>query len=115
MPAYYAMGYLSGGLCNVPTIGEHPPAKTPNARAQALPKAGAQRTLKAVGCSALFGVAHHFMVLHDLNNIFHPLPDPAHVDGYHPVESVSGVIRNRLDHPFHPRVVDEHVDLSIKT
>jgi hypothetical protein len=40
MPAYYAMGYLSEGLYNVPTIGEHPPAKTPNAAPQPRPEAG---------------------------------------------------------------------------
>jgi hypothetical protein len=45
MPAYYAMGYLSRVLFRVTTIGEHPHAKTPNATAQPLPKAGAQRTL----------------------------------------------------------------------
>ena len=31
MPAYYAMGYLSGVLFRVTTIGEHPHVKTPNA------------------------------------------------------------------------------------
>ena len=30
MPAYYAIGHLSGAL--FPTIGEHPHAKTPNSR-----------------------------------------------------------------------------------
>src|SRR5712691_2819222 len=35
MPAYYAMGYLSGVLFSVTTIGEHPHAKTPNAQAEA--------------------------------------------------------------------------------
>jgi len=41
MPAYYAMGYLSGVLFSGTTIGEHPHAKTPNATLQALPIAGA--------------------------------------------------------------------------
>jgi hypothetical protein len=47
MPAYYAMGYLSGVLFGVTTIGEHPHAKTPNAGAQPCPKAEArnERTL----------------------------------------------------------------------
>ena len=49
MPAYYAMGYLSGVLFKVMTIGEHPHAKTPNAAAQPRLKAGAQRTLEGVG------------------------------------------------------------------
>jgi hypothetical protein len=57
MPAYYAMGYLSGVLFSVTTIGEHPHAKTPNAGGEPLPEAGAQRTLLAVGSSALFGGA----------------------------------------------------------
>ena len=42
MPAYYAMGYLSGVLFSITTIGEHPHAKTPNAAPQPLPKAGAE-------------------------------------------------------------------------
>jgi hypothetical protein len=45
MPAYYAIGYLSELLSRVPTIGEHPHAKTPNAGARLLPEAGAQRRL----------------------------------------------------------------------
>jgi hypothetical protein len=38
MPAYYAMGYLSEVLFRVMTIGEHPHAKTPNARHEPLPE-----------------------------------------------------------------------------
>ena len=45
MPADYAMGYLSGVLFSVTTIGEHPHARTPNASAQPLPEAGAERKL----------------------------------------------------------------------
>ena len=47
MPAYYAMGYLSGVLFRVTTIGEHPHVKTPNAGPQPPLEAGArhERTL----------------------------------------------------------------------
>ena len=57
MPAYYAMGYLSGVLFRVTTIGEHPHAKTPNARRQPLGRAGAtkERTLFPVGWTPLLG------------------------------------------------------------
>jgi hypothetical protein len=43
-------------------------AMTPNARAQPLPKAGAERTLEAVGCSALFG--SDGTALHGLQQFF---------------------------------------------
>ena len=43
MPAYYAIGHLSGAL--FPTIGAHPHAKTPNAAPQPHPEAEAERTL----------------------------------------------------------------------
>ena len=39
MPAYYAMGYLSGVLFRVTTIEEHPRAKTPNAGGEPPPEA----------------------------------------------------------------------------
>ena len=55
MPVYYAMRYLSGVLCSVTTIKEHPHAKTPNACGEPRPEAGAQRTLEGVGSSAWFG------------------------------------------------------------
>ena len=57
MPAYYAMGYLSGVLCSVTTIKEHPHAKTPNARGEpprhVRTAAWVQATIGAVGSSAL--------------------------------------------------------------
>ena len=57
MPVYYAMRYLSGVLCSVTTIKEHPHAKTPNARRQAPLEAAAtqERRLEAVACTPLFG------------------------------------------------------------
>jgi len=59
MPAYYAMGYLSGVLFSVTTTREHPHAKTPNATLQAPPMAAAtqERRLLAVACKRLLDAA----------------------------------------------------------
>jgi len=61
MPAYYAMGYLSGVLFRVTTTGEYPHAETPNARCQAREIAGArhERRLFPVACTPLFGAVGH--------------------------------------------------------
>jgi hypothetical protein len=57
MPAYYAMGYLSGVLFSVTTIGEHPHVKTPNARHELLLEAEArdEPTLEAVSSRPFIG------------------------------------------------------------
>jgi hypothetical protein len=54
MPVYYAMRYLSGVLCSVTTIKEHPHTKTPNAGGEPRPRAAAtqERRLLGVGSSA---------------------------------------------------------------
>ena len=46
MPAYYAMGYLSGVLFRVTTIGGHPHAKTPNAGLELRPTGTEPKTAK---------------------------------------------------------------------
>jgi hypothetical protein len=45
---------------------DHPFSLQPNAAAQPLPEAGAQRTLEAVGCSGLFGLAAKFCLANTL-------------------------------------------------
>jgi hypothetical protein len=56
MPVYYAMRYLSGVLCNVTTIKEHPHAKTPNAAPQPPPEAQAERSGAEAGGGRLQAV-----------------------------------------------------------